>query len=117
MSPFRRLHRRGFVALAVVLAAWRVVPRMLAEENKPDTGLPNVETPTFGGLQYWADELICHDYRIQRNASTGHYRLLDGKDERLAWGTFDQCRAKLDQVKRDEKLKPLPKRVVLTLHG
>lgn len=76
-----------------------------------------MQTPTLGGLQYWADEAIYHGYRIQRNASTGHYRLLDADEERLAWGTYRQCREKLDEVKHDQKLKPLPKRVVLTLHG
>jgi hypothetical protein len=78
---------------------------------------PNVESSTFGGLQYWADELIFHEYRIQRSASTGHYRLLDGRDHRLAWGTFDQCRTQLEALRRQQKLPPLPKRVVLTLHG
>lgn len=90
---------------------------MVVGDEKNDAGLPNLQTPTFGGLQYWADELIYRNYRIQRNASTGHYRLLDPDEERLAWGTYDQCRTKLDEVKRDRKLKPLPKRVVLTLHG
>lgn len=83
----------------------------------PDVGLPNVAAPTLGGTQYWADELIWHQYRIQRYTSTGHYRLLDGDDERLAWGTFEQCHNRLEQVKQETKLGPLPKRVVLTLHG
>lgn len=110
MFPYRIAY---FVAALLFVGASPVV----AEEKSPEVGLPNVESSTFGGLQYYADELIFHDYRIQRNASTGHYRLLDGDETRLAWGTFDQCRTKLDAIRRDEKLAPLPKRVVLTLHG
>jgi len=88
-----------------------------AENDAAAGGNPNLQSPTLGGLQYWADELIFHTYRIQRNALTGHYRLLNGGEERLAWGTLEECRAKLDEIKRDQKLKPMPKRVVLTLHG
>lgn len=109
-----RLH---FLAVATLCLAWQDAGFVVGDEKSGGTGLPNLQTPTFGGLQYWADELICHGYRIQRNATTGHYRLLDAEEERLAWGTCDQCRVKLDEVKRDRKLKPLPPRVVLTLHG
>ncbi|MCH5373604.1 MAG: hypothetical protein JJ992_06475, partial [Planctomycetes bacterium] len=67
--------------------------------------------------QFWADELFFHQWRIQRNAVTGHYRLLDERNQRRAWGTFDQCRARLTQLKEELQLEPVRGPVVLALHG
>ena len=55
---------------------------------------------TGGGKQFWADVWFFHDWRIQCHALTNHYRLLDGANHRLASGTFDDCRAKLDEDPR-----------------
>ncbi len=111
------LPRRRLLSLLASLPAWWVSKFVFGEQNQSDTGMPNIESATFGGLQYWADELVYHAYRIQRNVSTGHYRLLNPGEDRLAWGTFEQCRTKLEEVKREARLAPLPKRIVLTLHG
>lgn len=108
--------KRTFSLAVVLLAHWHGKV-LLAEEGKATGAPPNWELPTFGGLQYWADELVFYDYRIQRHASTGHYRLLDGRDERYAWGTFEQCQEKLAEIKKTYKLAALPKHVVITLHG
>lgn len=78
---------------------------------------PNVPTVTLGGEQVWSDELVFRDWRIQRNAVTGHYRLLDPHDIRRAWGTWEQCRTAFDQAKERHELKPLAGTVVVTLHG
>ncbi len=77
----------------------------------------NLPAPTLGGKQYWADELLFRGYRIQRNVLTGHYRLLDGQDIRRVWGTYEQCVAALDEIKRRDKLSPLSGKVVIVLHG
>jgi hypothetical protein len=77
----------------------------------------NVKSPTLGGLQMWTDELIFRDWRIQRNAMTDHYRLLDDRNQRRAWGTFEQCRAKLEELKRQLQLPPVRGPVVIALHG
>jgi pimeloyl-ACP methyl ester carboxylesterase len=78
---------------------------------------PNVTWRTMGGKQFWADELFFHHWHIQRNVLTGHCRLLDGGDMRHAWGTFEQCRAKLDTIRRDRELPPMRGKVVIVLHG
>jgi pimeloyl-ACP methyl ester carboxylesterase len=78
---------------------------------------PNLPTPTWGGKQFWTDELLFHDWRIQRNVFTGGYRLLDEDDIRKAWGTFDECRARLEQIKREKSLPPVTGKVVILLHG
>jgi pimeloyl-ACP methyl ester carboxylesterase len=76
-----------------------------------------VPMPTLGGNQLWADELLRHQWRIQRNVVSGHYRLLDGNNLRHAWGTFAQCRAVLDQIQRERNLPPMEGKAVILLHG
>jgi len=89
------------------------------EENQPRRAsvLPNAVTPTFGGKQFWADELFFYDWHIQRNAITGHYRLLDGRNRRHSWGTFEQCQGKLEEIKREQKIPPMRGAAVVVLHG
>ena len=77
----------------------------------------SISLPTLGGKQFWTDQLVFHGWRIQQNAITGDCRLLDDRDWQQAGGTFDECRAKLDQIKRDRKLPPMSGTVVLLLHG
>ncbi len=78
---------------------------------------PNVATPTLGGKQFWTDEVLFRDWRIQRNTITDNFRLLDENDVRRAWGSFPECCDKLDEIKRDKKLEPMRGRVVILLHG
>ena len=66
-----------------------------AELLEGPTGRINAVTPTLGGKQFWGDELFFHRWRIQRNSLDGHCRLLDERNCRRAWGTFEQCQAKL----------------------
>ncbi|MEX0819217.1 MAG: alpha/beta fold hydrolase [Pirellulaceae bacterium] len=81
------------------------------------TSSVNVEGPTFGGKQLWTDELIFHEWRIQRHVWTGHYRLLDDQDYRRAWGSFERCRGRLDALKQELALPPMRGKVVVALHG
>jgi hypothetical protein len=81
-------------------------------------GLPfNLTTPTLGGAQFWTDELIFRDWRIQKNALTQHYRLLDDENHRRVWGTLDECRDKLRSLREKLALLPVEGEVVLALHG
>jgi pimeloyl-ACP methyl ester carboxylesterase len=72
---------------------------------------------TLGGLQFWGDELFFRDWRIQRHAVDGHCRLLDPANVRRASGTFDQCLAELEKVKRKRSIPPMKGSAVLVLHG
>jgi hypothetical protein len=98
--------------VASVRAESPAVPKTTVE-----TGLPNFPTATLGGQQFWSDELVLGEWRIQQNALTGHYRLLDDKDFRRAWGTYDQCRSALVEFQRTEKLQPIEGRTLIALHG
>ncbi len=120
------MNRRKFIALLASLPAG--LRALRAAEPAPRTPTPTAESegyamkpnlpaPTWGGKQFWTDELLFHDWRIQRNVFTGGYRLLDDGDYRKAWGTFDQCRARLEQIKRERSLPPVSGKVVILLHG
>lgn len=100
------------VCVAVFFCATR------SAANPPEsTGKPNVATPTLGGKQFWTDEVIFHEWRIQRSTITDNFRLIDENDVRRAWGSFTECREKLEEIKRDKKLEPMRGRVVILLHG
>ena len=77
----------------------------------------NLNWKTLGGEQLWSDELVYSKWRIQQNEITGHYRLLDPRDVRRAWGTAEECRAAFAQIKQSDSLPPLKGRAVITLHG
>ena len=92
-----------------------------AAEPKQDEGrLPGTQLfpmPTLGGVQFWGDELLFHQWRIQRNVITKHCRLLDESDLCYASGSFEQCLARLEQIKRQRHLPPMKGKAVIVLHG
>jgi len=81
------------------------------------TGRPNAVTPTLGGKQFWADVFFFHRWHIQRSVFSGHFRLLDERNCRHAWGTFEQCQTKLDAIRTKRELPPMSGRAVIVLHG
>lgn len=92
---------------------------MFAEDLPYSSGSApaNIKGLTLGGKQFWTDELIFHEWRIQRHAWTKHYRLLDDENHRRAWGHFKHCRNRLEALKQQEKLSPMQGKVVVVLHG
>jgi pimeloyl-ACP methyl ester carboxylesterase len=106
--------RRLFCLVSLVtLAAGCVTSQLRAE---PAGGLFS-GVPTLGGQFVWSDELWFHDWRIQKHSVIGHYRLLDASDRRQAFGSFETCKAKLDQVRKSQSFPPMPKDMVIVLHG
>ena len=77
----------------------------------------NIPTWTLGGKQFWTDELIHGEWRIQRNVLSGHYRLLDPSHVRRAWGSWDSCWQNWTQRKQEQQVPSLKKQVVIVLHG
>lgn len=73
--------------------------------------------PTLGGKQFWTDELLFRDWRIQHNVLNDQFRLLDGDNWSHAVGTLDECRAVLEKIKLDRRLAPVRGPAVLVLHG
>ncbi|MFP6611160.1 MAG: hypothetical protein VB835_02530 [Pirellulales bacterium] len=72
---------------------------------------------TLGGRQLWEDNIVCHDWRVQRNVLTGTYRLIDGDDVRQAWGTFKHCERTFNKLREKNNIEPMRGRVVVLLHG
>jgi pimeloyl-ACP methyl ester carboxylesterase len=83
---------------------------------EPSVLLPGLPNAAFGRTQFWTDELIAGPWRIQRNAFTNSFRLLDGQEYRRACGSFQECRDCLRQLSQDQLPRPKGK-VVIALHG
>jgi pimeloyl-ACP methyl ester carboxylesterase len=75
----------------------------------------NIKAPTLGGKQFWTDHAWRRGWKIQNNVITGHFRLLNEKNVRYAWGTRQQCLAELDKQVPDSSLKGTE--VVILMHG
>jgi pimeloyl-ACP methyl ester carboxylesterase len=62
-----------------------------ADSGDREAGLFNLQLPTIGGKQFWTDHRWQDGWRIQQNAFTGHWRLLDPGNVRHAWGSREAC--------------------------
>ena len=109
MGRFARAVLRG--VLAASLLATPLVAR--AHDEAPW----NLPTPTMGGTQLWRDAHVFAGWRIQENVLSGHFRLLDTEDIRRAWGSYAQCKERLDDLKRIEDIQPPGTHLVLLVHG
>ena len=79
--------------------------------------LPDIPSPTLGGSQFWSDQHFFHQWRIQRRANSDEYRLLDSREWQHANGSFQDCLAKLEQIKRERNIGPMRGTAVVLLHG
>ncbi|MHA1153691.1 MAG: esterase/lipase family protein [Alphaproteobacteria bacterium] len=102
------------VSICVLVAALLATPLLALAKNEAPWNLP---APTWGGNQMWRDSLVFAGWRIQENALTGSFRLLDPGDIRRAWGTYVQCRERLDDLKRSQGIRAPSKHLVLLVHG
>jgi pimeloyl-ACP methyl ester carboxylesterase len=80
-------------------------------------GLFSAGMPTLGNAFVWSDEVWFHDWRIAKHSVIGHYRLLDPSNRRHAFGSFDACLAKLNEIKQAQQFPPMPKHIVIVMHG
>lgn len=114
----RSTAKRFWFIIAFAALAFTVLPLILMAQERKLLGYEDVfPQKTFGGKQFWSDIHFFHGWHIQRHAVTGHYRLLSAKDKRYVWGTFDACKAKLDEIRREENLPPMQGKAVVVLHG
>ena len=77
----------------------------------------NLAFPTLGGFQFWGDEMVYCGWRIQRNAVTHHYRLIDPRHIRRAWGTYEECEDAFRSLVDKRTLRPRSDECVILLHG
>lgn len=110
--------RPWMLAGTIVMFTWiNWVSRGLRADEAAPAGGMSRPMSTLGGKQFWADRHLFHHWRIQQCVLTGHCRLLDERNRRHASGTFEQCRDRLEAIKREQNLEPMRGRVVLLLHG
>jgi pimeloyl-ACP methyl ester carboxylesterase len=103
-----------------LIAGLVFMPSLFAQDtdSTPDpVGYWNLKTKTLGGTQFWTDVIHFHQWRIQLNVVTGHYRLIDENNVRHAWGNFPHCEEKLRSIAIEKNLPPMRGTVVIMLHG
>ena len=119
------MHRvpTGLLLLAVLPCASDVARgqpfgRTPAEyQNEVLDTLPTMRTPTLGGKQFYEDHLLFRDWRIQENVVMGYFRLLDGKNNRHTFGTYQRCEDRLAKIRQKHHLTPHRGKAVILMHG
>lgn len=134
LTMYRSLFRKGKVvrqiAFAIALLSWNLhydrnhycyaeddIDRSSPRSTRNEIRRPNIPMQTFGGLQLWTDYAYQNGYRIQCNALTKHWRLLDARDVRHAWGTRQQCETALKNIFDGSAPKASPDHCVVLIHG
>jgi len=84
---------------------------------RAESGLFGLGRQTLGGAIAFSDEVVYQNWRIQKSAVIGHYRLIDPKDRLVERGSFEYCLEELEKIKIEKQISPLPKHVVIVLHG
>ena len=111
--PWSRVSR---TALAMGIAA-AVVPAVIKVAMAGDSVPLNVPAPTLGGKQLWRDTYAHAGWRIQEHVVSGHFRLLDPKQVRRAWGSYGHCKERFDGERERQGIKPRSSHLVLLVHG
>ena len=76
-----------------------------------------IPVKTTGGILFWGDVLFNNGWHIQENSTMGSYRLLDSNAVQRAYGTYDECKNRLDTIQAEEGVPPMTGSVVIILHG
>lgn len=104
--------------LLLVVCLLPAATAMSQDEPENETqGNWNIKSKTFGGKQFWTDVQFTSGWKIQQNVLTDHYRLLDPKKVRHAWGDYDACQSHLAKLIEQGDVKPNTGPVVIVLHG
>ncbi len=67
---------------------------------------PNVETETSGGKVFWQTVDTRNGFCLQKKCMTGHCRILDDSNVRVAWGSESVMREKLRRLTGESFLEP-----------
>jgi Alpha/beta hydrolase of unknown function (DUF900) len=86
-----------------------------AELASSDSSFPNIKIPTLGGKQFWTDHSWRNGWRLQRNALTSHWRLLDENNFRQAWGSRTACENALNEAQ--PQITSPNERAIFLMHG
>jgi pimeloyl-ACP methyl ester carboxylesterase len=102
---------------AMLLESLFILALLAITARAEPAALRSIGSQTLGGRFVWSDEVIYDGFRIQKHSAIGHHRLIDPNDRRRTFGSFENCLAELESIKTTEKLPPLPKEIVIVVHG
>jgi len=113
------IHRSAFIVVFFAVTVGICEPSESSGAVCEVTSGPrfNLTFPTLGGFQFWGDERVYCGWRIQRNAFTGHYRLIDPRHIRRAWGSYEECEKVFRSLVDMSKVRPRSDEYVILLHG
>jgi len=97
-------------------SAWEAFPQPGTEPAQA-TALSNLQAPTLGGRQLWADRTYQAGWRVQCHVWTDHCRLLDPRDVRQAWGGFEAVLAEFSARRKAGRVSANRPHLVVLLHG
>jgi pimeloyl-ACP methyl ester carboxylesterase len=119
-----RLRRGVSVCFGLALCCAVVLFSLCGGELRADDGVidlradfEGIAVKTLGGRQFWGDVSFYRGWTIQQNVITGHFRLLDPRDCRHAWGSREKCEKRLAEIRREQGLEPMSGHAVVLLHG
>jgi len=67
--------------------------------------MPNIKRRIHSSI-FWKTSKEKNGLKLQTNKITGHARILDAENMRIAWGSFDTMENKFERLSRDEYLEP-----------
>jgi len=111
----RRERKINWLALVVLEGLFLLL--LSYSTARAEAGLFGLGRMTLGGAFTFSDEVVYQKWRIQKSAVIGHFRLLDANDRLVERGSFEHCLEELEKAKVEQKIPPLPKEVVIVLHG
>ena len=125
---------RGRVTLALLLSALAAVsslPGAHAQERSARAEASPGDAPVAASsgeawtermrrmaeAMEWSDELVRHDWRIQRRAGSDDTRVLDPADRVVCSGSPAACREAFARLENEGRIPPVEGRAVILLHG
>lgn len=66
---------------------------------------------------HWSDEIVRHDWRLQRRPGTDECRILDPLDKVVCSGSGDDCRSAFTTLEESGRIEPITGPAVIVLHG
>lgn len=111
------MFRVAIVAVAVAGVASAAEPAPVPEDvARRDAALVEVLRRSREALE-WTDEIVRHDWRLQRRPGTDACRVLDPDDEVVCAGTGDACRATFERLCTSGRVPAVGGETVILLHG
>lgn len=68
------------------------------------------------GLE-WSDDVVKHEWRLQRRPGSDAWRILDPTDARMTTGDEEACRAEFARLEATGRIPPVRGDAVIVLHG